>query len=179
VVFGNEIFGGAIPRQYVPAVEKGVRESAARGFLAGYPVVDLKVTVFDGSYHDVDSSEMSFKMAARLAFRKCMEQARPVLLEPVMRVEIEAPDDFAGALLGDLNGRRGRVQGMESGGSGTTVRAEVPLAEMLSYGTTLTSITQGRGSFRMEMGHYEVVPALLAQKILANAKRPLHEEAEE
>src|SRR6201996_6458535 len=179
VVFGNEIFGGAIPRQYVPAVEKGVRESAARGFLAGYPVVDLKVTVFDGSYHDVDSSEMSFKMAARLAFRKCMEQAKPVLLEPVMRVEIEAPDDFAGALLGDLNGRRGRVQGMESGGAGTTVRAEVPLAEMLSYGTTLTSITQGRGSFRMEMDHYEVVPALLAQKILANAKQPVHEETEE
>ena len=102
VVFENDIFGGAIPRQYVPAVEKGIRESAARGFLAGYPVVDIKVTVFDGSYHDVDSSEMSFKMAARLAFRKCMEQAKPVLLEPVMRVEIETPDDFAGALLGDL-----------------------------------------------------------------------------
>ncbi len=103
VEFVNDIFGGAIPRQYVPAVEKGVRESAARGFLAGYPVVDIKVTVFDGSYHDVDSSEMSFKMAARLAFRKCMESARPALLEPIMRVEIEAPDDFAGALIGDLN----------------------------------------------------------------------------
>src|SRR5580658_35380 len=179
VVFENDIFGGSIPRQYVPAVEKGIRESAARGFLAGYPVVDIKVTVFDGSYHEVDSSEMSFKMAARLAFRKCMEQARPALLEPIMRVEIEAPDEFAGALLGDLNSRRGRVQGMESGGAGTTVRAEVPMAEMLSYGTTLTSITQGRGSFRMEMDHYEVVPALLAQKILANAKRPLHDEADE
>jgi elongation factor G len=179
VVFANEIFGGSIPRQYVPAVEKGVRESAGRGFLAGYPVVDLKVTVFDGSYHDVDSSEMSFKMAARLAFRKCMEQARPTLLEPVMRVEIEAPDEFAGALLGDLNGRRGRVQGMESGGAGTTVRAEVPMAEMLSYGTTLTSITQGRGSFRMEMDHYDVVPPLLAEKILASARQPIHDDAEE
>ena len=179
MVFENDIFGGAIPRQYVPAVEKGIRESAARGFLAGYPVVDIKVTVFDGSYHDVDSSEMSFKMAARLAFRKCMEQAKPVLLEPVMRVEIETPDDFAGALLGDLNSRRGRVQGMESAGAGTTVRAEVPMAEMLSYGTTLTSITQGRGSFRMEMDHYDVVPPLLAEKILANAKRPNHEELEE
>jgi elongation factor G len=179
VVFANEIFGGSIPRQYVPAVEKGVRESAGRGFLAGYPVVDLKVTVFDGSYHDVDSSEMSFKMAARLAFRKCMEQAKPALLEPVMRVEIDAPDEFAGALLGDLNGRRGRVQGMESGGAGTIVRAEVPMAEMLSYGTTLTSITQGRGSFRMEMDHYDVVPQLLAEKILASAKQPVHDDAEE
>ena len=147
--------------------------------MAGYPVVDIKVTVFDGSYHDVDSSEMSFKMAARLAFRKCMEQAKPVLLEPVMKVEIDAPDDFAGALLGDLNSRRGRVQGMESAGTGTTVRAEVPMAEMLSYGTTLTSITQGRGSFRMEMDHYEVVPPLLAEKILANAKQPHQDDLEE
>jgi elongation factor G len=179
VVFANDIFGGAIPRQYVPAVEKGVHESAARGFLAGYPVVDIKVTVFDGSYHEVDSSEMSFKMAARLAFRKCMEQARPALLEPIMRVEIEAPDEFAGALIGDLTGRRGRVQGMESGGVGTIVRAEVPMAEMLSYSTTLTSITQGRGSFRIEMGHYDVVPQLLADKILATAKQPVHDEAED
>jgi len=122
---------------------------------------------------------MSFKMAARLAFRKCMEQAKPVLLEPVMRVEIDAPDDFAGALLGDLNSRRGRVQGMESAGAGTTVRAEVPMAEMLSYGTTLTSITQGRGSFRMEMDHYEMVPPLLAEKILANAKHPAQDDIEE
>jgi elongation factor G len=179
IVFANDIFGGAIPRQYVPAVEKGVHESAARGFLAGYPVVDIKVTVFDGSYHDVDSSEMAFKMAARLAFRKCMEQARPALLEPVMRVEIEAPDEFAGALIGDLTGRRGRVQGMEGGGAGTIVRAEVPMAEMLSYSTTLTSLTQGRGSFRMEMGHYDVVPQLLADKILASAKQPVHDDSDE
>jgi len=179
VVFENDIFGGAIPRQYIPAVEKGIRESAARGYLAGYPVVDIKVTVFDGSYHDVDSSEMSFKMAARLAFRKCMEQARPALLEPVMRVEIDAPEEFAGALIGDLTGRRGRVQGMESGGTGTVVRAEVPMSEILSYSTTLTSITQGRGSFRMEMSHYDVVPPPLAAKILATAKQPTHDDAEE
>jgi elongation factor G len=179
IVFANDIFGGAIPRQYVPAVEKGVHESAARGFLAGYPVVDIKVTVFDGSYHDVDSSEMAFKMAARLAFRKCMEQAKPALLEPVMRVEIEAPDEFAGALIGDLTGRRGRVQGMEGGGAGTIVRAEVPMAEMLSYATTLTSLTQGRGSFRMEMGHYDVVPQFLADKILASAKQPVHDDSDE
>jgi elongation factor G len=179
VVFANDIFGGAIPRQYVPAVEKGVHESAARGYLAGYPVVDIRVTVFDGSYHEVDSSEMSFKMAARLAFRKCMEQAKPTLLEPVMHVEIEAPDEFAGALIGDLNGRRGRVQGMESGGAGTIVRAEVPMAEMLSYSTTLTSLTQGRGSFRMEMDHYDVVPVLLAERIIETATKPIHDEADE
>ncbi len=179
IVFANEIFGGAIPRQYVPAVEKGIHESAVRGFLAGYPVVDIKVTLFDGSYHDVDSSEMSFKMAARLAFRKCMEQARPALLEPVMRVEVEAPDDFAGALIGDLTGRRGRVLGMESNGAGTIVRAEVPMAEMLTYSTTLTSITQGRGSFRMEMAHYDIVPPPLADKILASAKHPQHDPDEE
>jgi elongation factor G len=179
VVFVNDIFGGAIPRQYVPAVEKGVRESAARGYLAGYPVVDLRVTVFDGSYHEVDSSELSFKLAARLAFRKCMEQARPALLEPVMQVEIDAPDEFAGALIGDLTGRRGRVQGMQSGGTGTVVRAEVPMAEMLSYATALTSITQGRGSFHMEMNHYDVVPQGLAEKILATARQTSHDEAEE
>jgi len=175
-VFENDIFGGAIPRQFVPAVEKGIQESAARGFLAGYPVVDFKATVYDGSYHEVDSSELSFKLAARLAFRKCMEQAKPVLLEPVMRVEIEAPDEFAGALIADLNGRRGRVQGMETEGSGTTIRAEVPMAEMLSYGATMTSMTQGRGSFRMEMDHYDVVPQQLCEKIVSSAKRPVEEE---
>ena len=179
IVFVNDIFGGAIPRQYVPAVEKGIHESAARGHLAGYPVVDFKVSLFDGSYHDVDSSEMSFKMAAHAAFRKCMEQAKPALLEPVMHVEIESPDEFAGAIIGDLNSRRGRVQGMESGGAGTIVRAEVPMAEMLTYGTTLTSMTQGRGSFRMEMDHYDVVPQPVAEKILAQAKRPVHDEGEE
>ena len=178
IVFVNDIFGGSIPRQYIPAVEKGIQESAARGFLAGYPVVDFRVSLFDGSYHDVDSSEMSFKMAGRAAFRKCMEQAKPALLEPVMKVEIEAPDEFAGALMGDLNSRRGRVQGMESGGAGTIVRAEVPMAEMLSYAATLTAITQGRGSFRMEMEHYEVVPPLVAEKILATAKKPV-DDAEE
>jgi elongation factor G len=174
--FVDDIFGGAIPRQFVPAVEKGVQESAARGYLAGYPVVDFRATVFDGSYHEVDSNEMSFKMAGRLAFRACMEQAKPALLEPVMRVEIESPDEFAGAIMGDLNSRRGRVQGMESGGAGTIVRAQVPLAEMLSYGMTLTSMTQGRGSFRMEMDHYDFVPPAIAEKIAASAK--LHVAAE-
>jgi elongation factor G len=178
VQFANDIFGGAIPRQYVPAVEKGVRESAARGFLAGYPVVDFKITVFDGSYHDVDSSEMAFKLAARIGFRKCMEQAKPSLLEPIMKIEIEAPDDFAGALMGDLTSRRGRVQGMESGSSGTIIKAEVPMAEILTYGTALTSITQGRGTFRMEMSHYDLVPQAIAEKILAAVKQPVQEEEE-
>ncbi|MGA2728686.1 MAG: elongation factor G [Terracidiphilus sp.] len=176
--FANEVFGGAIPRQFIPAVEKGIVESAARGYLAGYPVVDFKVTVFDGSYHDVDSNEMSFKMAGRLAFRKCMESAKPCLLEPIMKVEIEAPDEFAGTLMGDLNSRRGRVQGMESKGRTTVINAEVPMAEMLAYGTLLTSMTQGKGSYRMEMHHYDIVPQLVADKILANAKRPVEEEEE-
>jgi elongation factor G len=176
--FVNEIFGGAIPRQFVPAVEKGIVESAARGYLAGYPVVDFRVTVFDGSYHDVDSNEMSFKMAGRLAFRKAMESCKPCLLEPVMKVEIEAPDDFAGTLMGDLNSRRGRVQGMESKGRTTVINAEVPMAEMLTYGTQLTSMTQGKGSYRMEVDHYDIVPQAVAEKILANAKRPVEEEEE-
>jgi elongation factor G len=176
--FGNEVFGGAVPRNFIPAVEKGIVESAARGYLAGYPVVDFKATIYDGSYHDVDSNEMSFKMAGRLAFRKCMESAKPCLLEPIMKVEIEAPDEFAGTLMGDLNGRRGRVGGMESKGRTTIINAQVPMAEMLTYGTLLTSMTQGKGSYRMEMDHYDIVPQLVADKILANAKRPVEEEEE-
>ncbi|MGB8031781.1 MAG: elongation factor G [Terracidiphilus sp.] len=176
--FVNDIFGGAIPRNYIPAVEKGIVESAARGYLAGYPVVDFKVILYDGSYHEVDSNELSFKMAGRIAFRKCMEQAKPCLLEPVMKVEIEAPDDFAGTLMGDLNSRRGRVQGMETKGRTTIINAEVPMAEMLTYGAQLTAMTQGKGSYRMEVDHYDIVPQLVAEKILANAKRPIDEEEE-
>lgn len=177
--FVNDIFGGAIPRNFIPAVEKGIQESAARGYLAGYPVVDFRVTLYDGSYHDVDSNELSFKMAGRIAFRKCMEQAKPALLEPVMRVEIEAPEECAGTLMGDLNQRRGRVQGMDSRGSSTVVRAEVPMAEMLTYGQSLTAMTQGRGSFHMEMDHYDIVPQPIAEKVVANAKKPGQEEEEE
>jgi elongation factor G len=141
--------------------------------------VDFRAVVYDGSYHDVDSSEMAFKMAGRLAFRAAMEQAKPALLEPIMKVEIEAPDDFAGAVIGDLNSRRGRVQGMDSAGTGTVVHAQVPLAEMLTYGTTLTSMTQGRGSFRMEMDHYDFVPPAISEKIAAGAKKPTGDELEE
>ncbi len=177
--FVNDVFGGAIPRNFIPAVEKGIQESAARGYLAGYPVVDFRVTVYDGSYHDVDSNELSFKMAGRLAFRKCMEQAKPALLEPIMSVEIEAPQEFAGALMGDLNQRRGRVQGMDGLGASTVIHAEVPMAEMLTYGQTLTAMTQGRGSFHMDMDHYDIVPQPIMEKIVATAKKPAGEEEEE
>jgi elongation factor G len=176
--FASEVFGGAIPRNFIPAIEKGIVESATRGYLAGYPVVDFRAVVYDGSYHDVDSNELSFKTAGRLAFRNGMEQAKPCLLEPIMKVEIEAPDEFAGTLMGDLNSRRGRVGGMESKGRTTVINAQVPMAEMLTYGTLLTSMTQGKGSYRMEVDHYDIVPQLVAEKILASAKRPIEEEEE-
>jgi elongation factor G len=176
--FSSEIFGGAIPKNFIPAIEKGIVEAAARGYLAGYPVVDFKVIVYDGSYHDVDSNELSFKTAGRLAFKKAMEVCKPALLEPIMKVEIEAPEEFAGAIMGDLSGRRGRPQGMESKGKVSIVKAEVPMAEMLTYGAQLTSMTQGKGSYRMEMDHYDFVPQPVAEKILANAKQPVEEEEE-
>lgn len=169
--FVNEIFGGAIPRGFIPAVEKGIQEAAARGWLAGFPVVDFRVVLLDGSYHEVDSNELSFKLAGRLAFRKCMEQSKPVLLEPVMRVEIEAPEEFAGALMGDLNSRRGRVHGMESWNGATVIKAEAPMAEMLTYGATLTALTQGRGSFHMEMDHYDIMPQPAAERVIASTHK--------
>jgi elongation factor G len=168
--FVNDIFGGAIPKNYIPAVEKGIVEAAARGFLAGFPVVDFRVILYDGSYHDVDSNELSFKTAGRIAFRKAMEQAKPTLLEPIMNVQITIPDEFAGSIMGDLNSRRGRIQGMENKGGKTIVNAEVPMSEMLTYGPELTSMTQGRGSFHMEMAHYDFVPAVQQEKIIANFK---------
>ena len=169
--FKNEIFGGSIPRNFIPAVEKGVVESAERGFVAGYPVVDFKVTLYDGSYHDVDSSEMAFKIAGSLAFRKAMEQAKPVLLEPIMKVEVYVPEENSGDIMGDLNSRRGRIQGMDIKTGMQVVHAEVPLAEMLNYAPTLTSMTGGRGSFHMEKSHYDVVPPDFAEKVIEEAKR--------
>jgi len=168
--FVNDIFGGAIPKNYIPAVEKGIVDSAARGFLAGYPVVDFRVNLYDGSYHDVDSSELAFKIAGSLAFKKAMEQAKPVLLEPIMNVEVYAPEAFAGDLIGELNGRRGRIQGMDTRGTSRVIKAQVPMAEMLSYASDLTSMTQGRGSFSMEYSHYDVVPGQIAEKVIAAAK---------
>jgi elongation factor G len=168
--FVNDIFGGAIPKNFIPAVEKGIVEAAQRGFLAGFPVVDFRVILYDGSYHDVDSNELSFKTAGRIAFRKAMEQAKPALLEPIMKVEITIPDEFAGSIMGDLNSRRGRIQGMDNKAGKTIVKAEVPMAEMLTYGADLTSMTQGRGSFNMEMSHYDFVPGVQQEKIIAQFK---------
>jgi elongation factor G len=177
--FVNDIFGGAIPKNYIPAIEKGIKDAAARGYLAGFPVVDFRVILYDGSYHDVDSNDMSFQMAGRIAFRKAMEQAKPTILEPVMSVEITIPDDFAGSIMGDLNSRRGRIQGMDNKGGNTVVKAEVPMAEMLTYGVDLTSMTQGRGSFNMEMHHYDTVPGVLQEKIIEKAKAARGEVKEE
>ena len=177
--FVNDIFGGAIPKNYIPAIEKGIKDAASRGYLAGFPVVDFRVILYDGSYHDVDSNDMSFQMAGRIAFRKAMEQAKPTILEPVMHVEITVPDEFAGSIMGDLNSRRGRIQGMDNKAGNTVVKAEVPMAEMLTYGVDLTSMTQGRGSFNMEMHHYDAVPGQLQEKIIEKAKAARGEVKEE
>jgi elongation factor G len=168
--FVDDIFGGAIPRQYVPAVEKGIQDARTRGYLAGYPMVDFRVTVYDGSYHDVDSNELSFKLAGSLAFKDAMTRARPTILEPIMDVEVYAPSDFAGDLMGDLNGRRGRIGGMDTRGTMTIIKAQVPMSEMLTYEQHLTSATGGRGSYHMEYSHYDEVPAHLQTKIIAAAK---------
>ena len=169
--FVDEIFGGSIPRQYIPAVEKGIQDARLRGFLAGYPVVDFRVRLKDGQYHDVDSSELAFKIAGSLAFQQGMEQARPTLLEPIMKVDISAPTEYVGDLMGDLNSRRGRMEGVDAEEDAQTLHARVPLAEMLTYGSTLRSITQGRGSFHMEFSHYEEVPRNLQEKIIAEQKK--------
>src|ERR1700758_4722339 len=168
--FVNDIFGGAIPKNYIPAIEKGIKDAAQRGYLAGFPVVDFRVVLYDGSYHDVDSNDLSFQMAGRIAFKKAMETAKPTLLEPIMSAEITVPDEFAGSIMGDLNSRRGRIQGMDNKGGNTVVKAEVPMSEMLTYGVDLTAMTQGRGSFNMEMHHYDTVPGALQEKIIEKAK---------
>jgi len=177
--FVNDIFGGAIPRNYVPAVEKGIIDAASKGYLAGYPVVDFRVILYDGSYHEVDSSEIAFKIAGSFAFKKCMEQAKPCLLEPIMNVEITVPENYSGDIMGNLNGRRGRIQGMEPKGGSTAIKAQVPLAEMLAYASDLTSMTQGRGTYSMEYSHYEVVPQPIAEKIIGAAKAARVGEEEE
>jgi elongation factor G len=179
-MFEDDVFGGAIPRQFIPAVEKGIQDARMRGFLAGYPMVDFKATVFDGSFHPVDSNELSFKMAGSLAFKDAMSRARPTLLEPVMQVEVYTPSDHAGDLMGDLNGRRGRIAGMDTRGAMTVIRAQVPMSEMLTYEQHLTSATGGRGSYHMEYSHYEEVPHAAQAKIIAAAKTARgHEVVEE
>ncbi|MTI48380.1 elongation factor G [Sporosalibacterium faouarense] len=168
--FGEEIFGGSVPKQYIPAVEKGLRESIEKGVLAGFPVVKLKATLHDGSYHPVDSSEMAFKIAASVAFKKGLKEAKPALLEPIMNVEILIPDDYMGDIMGDMNKRRGRILGMEPQKGGMQlVKAEAPQAEMFKYAIDLKSMTQARGSFTMEFARYDEVPGQIAEKVIATA----------
>jgi elongation factor G len=177
--FVDDIFGGSIPKNFIPAVEKGIQDARVRGFVAGYPMVDFQVELFDGQYHDVDSSEMSFKIAGSLAYKDAVAKCRPTILEPVMKVEIAVPEEYAGAVMGDLSSRRGRPQGMEPRGSLQVIKAEVPLSEMLSYDAELTSMTGARGSYHMEMSHYDEVPGHLQDKIVAASKAERGEVKEE
>ena len=168
--FVDQIVGGAIPRNYIPAVEKGVREAMAGGYLAGYQMVDVRVTLYDGSYHDVDSSDMAFKIAASMGFKNAVEKAKPVLLEPIMNMEISVPDECMGDVIGDLNSRRGKVLGMDTKGHTQVIKSRVPMSEVLKYAPDLRSITSGRGEFHMEFAHYEELPAHLAEKVIKEAK---------
>lgn len=165
-IFENKIVGGVVPKEYIPAIEKGVREAMELGVLAGYPVIDIKVTLFDGSYHEVDSSEMAFKIAASMGFKEAFMKAKPILLEPIMKVEVVTPENFMGDVMGDLNSRRGRIQGMEMRGNAQVITCFVPLAEMFGYATDLRSMTQGRATYTMQFSHYEPVPANIAEQIL-------------
>ncbi|MEO2083148.1 MAG: elongation factor G, partial [Desulfurobacteriaceae bacterium] len=164
--FHETIKGGVVPKEYIPAVEAGVKEAMETGVVAGYPMTDIKVTLFDGSYHEVDSSEMAFKIAGSIAFKEGAKKADPVLLEPIMEVEVTTPEEFMGDVIGDLNKRRGRVQGMEARGNAQVVRALVPLAEMFGYATDLRSMTQGRATYIMKFSHYEEVPPNVAEQII-------------
>jgi len=170
VQFENKTVGGSVPREYVGAVEQGIREAAATGVVAGYPVVDVKAILYDGSYHEVDSSEMAFKLAASVGFKEGIRKSRPGILEPIMRVEVTAPEDFLGDVLGDINSRRGQIEGMEARGNAQSVRAVVPLANMFGYATDLRSMTQGRANSTMEPAHYDFVPQSLADEIMQKAK---------
>jgi elongation factor G len=171
VVFEQEIFGGAIPGKFIPAVEKGVKEFVIHGFLAGYPIVDIKAVVYDGSFHPVDSSEIAFKLAAQIAMKTACEKAKPILLEPVLAIEVTVPEEFMGDVMGDLNSRRGKIQGMDAVGRNQVVKALVPEAEMYKYATTLRSVTQGRGFFTAQFDHYEAVPSDASAKIIEEAKK--------
>jgi elongation factor G len=168
--FVDEIVGGAIPRNYIPAVEKGIKEAMAGGVLAGYPMVDVRVRLYDGSYHDVDSSDMAFKIAGSMGFKNAVEKAKPVILEPIMTMEVTVPDDCMGDVIGDLNSRRGKVLGMDTKGHSQVIKSRVPMAEVLKYAADLRSITSGRGEFHMEFSHYEELPPHLAEKVVKEAK---------
>jgi len=167
--FVNGIVGGVVPREYIPAVDKGVKEALEGGVIAGYPVVDVKVTIIDGSYHDVDSNEMAFKIAGSMAFKEGVRKAKPVLLEPIMKVEVVTPEDYSGDVIGDLNRRRGQIHGMDDSVSGKVVTAEVPLAEMFGYATSVRSMSQGRATFTMEFSKYLEVPNNVAEAVMKKA----------
>jgi elongation factor G len=169
--FADKVVGGSVPRQYIPAVEKGIVEAKNQGMLAGFPVVDFRVALYDGSYHDVDSSEMAFKIAASMGFKKGLEQCKPVLLEPIMKIEVIVPDENMGDIMGDMNSRRGKIIGVESRGNNQVVKAAVPMAEILRYAPDLRSMTGGRGTFTMEYDHYEEVPGQIAEKIIEAARK--------
>ena len=168
--FVDQIVGGAVPRNYIPAVEKGVREAMAGGYLAGYPMVDVRVTLYDGSYHDVDSSDMAFKIAASMGFKNAVEKAKPVLLEPIMNLEVSVPDECMGDVIGDLNSRRGKVLGMDTEGHTQVIKARVPMAEVLKYAPDLRAITSGRGEFQTEFSHYEEMPPHLAERVIKETR---------
>ena len=173
--FVDAIVGGVIPGKFIPAVEKGVVETMKEGVLAGYQVVDVKVTVFDGSFHPVDSSEVAFKIAASMAFKKAFNEAKPILLEPIYEIEVKVPEEYMGDVMGDISARRGKILGMESDGRFQIIKAHVPLAELLKYSTALRSMTQDRGIFHQKFSHYEEVPPDIAQKIIEAAKKEKEE----
>ena len=177
--FEDKVVGGSIPRQYIPAVEKGIVEAMPHGILAGYPVTDFKVALYDGSYHDVDSSEMAFKIAASMGFKKGLEMCKPVLLEPIMKIEVVVPDEYMGDIMGDMNSRRGKIIGVEAKGNNQVVKASVPMAEVLKYAPDLRSMTGGRGTFTMEFDHYEEVPGQIAEKIIEAAKKEKEQQEKE
>ena len=168
--FDSQVVGGAIPKEYIPAVGEGIEEAAQSGILGGFPVLGLHATVYDGSYHEVDSSEMAFHIAGSLAFKEAMQKGNPVLLEPIMKVEVTTPEDYMGDVIGDINSRRGRIEGMDDIGGGKMIRGYVPLAEMFGYSTDLRSKTQGRGNYSMFFEKYEQVPKSIQEKVLAAKK---------
>jgi len=168
-LFESKVVGGSVPREFIPAIEKGVIEALTSGVLAGFPVVDIKVQLLDGSYHEVDSNEMAFKICASIALKEAVQKARPVLLEPIMKVEVVVPIDFMGDVIGDLNSRRGKIKGMEERSGAQVINADVPLSEMFGYSTTLRSMSQGRATYTMQFSHYEKVPASVSEAVTKKA----------
>jgi elongation factor G len=172
----DKIVGGVIPKNYIPAIEKGVKETMNEGIIAGFPVVDVRVILDDGSFHVVDSSDIAFKIAGSLAFRKAAEMANPVILEPMMALEVSVPEEYTGDIIGDLNGRRGKIKGMKSKSQIQEISAVVPMAEILTYASDLKSKTQGKGTFTLSFSHFEEVPSYIQEKIIAQRKKEQEEE---